>query len=96
MHSPFIQVISIAPIQVHHYSDALQTQHGCCVRVSSRSATGNWEWKTIPRSLRGGYRAGFEPTKGIYSANAPLLPITYVHCSFSLNKSSFSNLFVLA
>jgi len=48
-----IQAISIAPLQVHHYSEALPTQHGYCVRVSRWSATGNCEWRTCTRSLRG-------------------------------------------
>jgi len=39
--------ISIAPPQVHYYSEALPTQHGYCVG----SATDNYEY---PRSLRGG------------------------------------------
>ena len=30
----FIQTISIAPLQVQYYSEALPTQHGCCVGVS--------------------------------------------------------------
>ena len=30
----FIQAISIAPPQVHYYSEALLTQHGYCVGVS--------------------------------------------------------------
>jgi len=46
--------ISIAPLQVLYYSEALQTQNGYCVGVSRRSATGNCEWRTCPRSLRGG------------------------------------------
>ena len=54
----FIQATSITPrIQVHNYSEALPTvptQHGYCVGVSRRSATGNWEWRTCQRSLRGG------------------------------------------
>src|SRR6218665_3383397 len=37
----FIQVISIAPLQVHCYSEAVPTQHGYCVGVSRRSAKGN-------------------------------------------------------
>jgi len=49
----FIQAISIAPLQVCYYSEALQTQHGYCARVSCWSATGNCELKTCPRSLRG-------------------------------------------
>jgi len=35
----FIQVISIAHLQVHYYVEALPTQHGYCVEVSRRSAT---------------------------------------------------------
>ena len=50
----FIQAISIAPLQVRYYSEALLTQHGYRVGVSSRSATGNCEWRTCPRSLHGG------------------------------------------
>jgi len=41
-------------LQVQHYSEALPTQHECCVGVSRRSATDNCERKTCPRSLRGG------------------------------------------
>src|SRR6218665_1842349 len=50
----FIQTISIAPLQVHYYSEALPTQHGYCAGVSRRSTTGNCELRTCPRSLRGG------------------------------------------
>src|SRR6218665_1312455 len=46
--------ISIAPLQVHCYSEVLPTQHGYCVRVSRQSATWNCEVRTCPRSLRGG------------------------------------------
>ena len=75
--SSFIRTISIAPLQVHFYSEALPTQHGYCAGVSHRSATGNCELRTYPRSLhiRGGYRAKVEPTtlrlKAIDSTNAP-------------------------
>src|SRR6218665_1258283 len=47
----FIQIISIAPLQVHVYSEALPTQHGYCAGVSRRSATGNC-------GLQHGYCAG--------------------------------------
>ena len=50
----FIQAISMVPLQVHYYSEALPAQHGYCVVVSCRSATGNCKWKTCPRSLYGG------------------------------------------
>jgi len=45
---------SIAFLQVHFYSEALPTQHGYCAGVSCRSAIGNCELRTWPRSLRGG------------------------------------------
>jgi len=47
-----IQAISITPLQVY-YSEALQTQHGYCVGVSRRRATGNCEWRTCPGFLLG-------------------------------------------
>jgi len=46
--------ISIAPLQVHYYSEALPTQFRYCVGVSRRSATGKCKWRTFPRSLCGG------------------------------------------
>jgi len=49
----FIHTISIAPLQVHYYSEALPTQHGYCAGVSRRSATGNCDIRTCPKSLRG-------------------------------------------
>ena len=39
----FILDISISPLQVHYYSEALPTQHGYFVGVSHQSATGNCE-----------------------------------------------------
>ena len=39
----FIPAISLAPLPVHYYSEALPTQHGCCVGVSRRSTTGKCE-----------------------------------------------------
>src|SRR6218665_1743817 len=39
----FIQAISIAPLQINYYSEALQTLQGHCVGISRRSATGNCE-----------------------------------------------------
>src|SRR6218665_652780 len=50
----FIQTNSIAPLQVHYYSEALPTQHRYCAGISRLSATGNCEGRTCPRSLRGG------------------------------------------
>ena len=51
----FIMAISIAPLQVRYYWEVLPTQHGYCAGVSHRSTTGNYELRTCPRSLRGGY-----------------------------------------
>ena len=58
----FIQTISIASLQVCYYSEALPTQQGYCAGVSRRSAAGNCDLRTCPRSLR---------LKGIDSTNAP-------------------------
>ena len=77
----FIHTISIAPFQVHYYSEALPTQNGYYAGISRRSATGNWEWRTCPRSLYVVARAGVEPmtlrTKGVDSTNAPHTPHAY-------------------
>src|SRR6218665_1225896 len=73
----FILAISIAPLQVHYYSEALLTQHGYCVGVSRQSATSNCELRTCPRSLHGG-KSRFKPTTlrstGIDSTNEPPRP----------------------
>jgi len=71
----FIPNISIAPLQVHHYSAALPTQHGYCAGVSCQSATGNGEWRIFPRSLRGGWSR----MKGTESTNEPPRP-THIWC----------------
>ena len=74
LHHSFIHSISIAPFQVHYYSEVLPKQHGYCVRVSHRSATGNCEWRIVQGSYVAA-RAGFEPTtlqmKGDESSNEP-------------------------
>jgi len=54
VNNSFFPDISIAPLQVHYYSEVLPTQHRYCVTVSRRSATGNCEWRTCPKSLLGG------------------------------------------
>src|SRR6218665_1773813 len=80
----FSHAISIAPLQVCHYSEALPTQHGYCAGVSRRSATGNCELRTCPRSVYVTARAGVEATtirlKAIDSTNAPSRPAIY-NCS---------------
>jgi len=46
----FIQTISIAPLQVQYYSEALPKQHGYCAGVSRRSARSNSELsKNLPK-----------------------------------------------
>jgi len=59
----FIHSISIAPLQVHHYSEALQTQRESCAGVSSRSSEAP-QATASDRLAQGPYvaaRAGFEP-----------------------------------
>ena len=53
IHSFVRSTISIAPLQVHYYSEVLLTQHGYCAGILRQSATGNCEWRTCPRSLHG-------------------------------------------
>ena len=73
----FIHAISIAPLQVHYYSEALPTQHGYCVGVSREAPQA-----TASEGLaQGPYvvdRAGFELAtlrrKGAKSTNAPPHP----------------------
>jgi len=69
--------VSLAPLQVHYYSDALPTQHGYCVGASRRRTTGNCEWRTCPRFLLGGQsgnRTAILRTKGAESTNGPPRP----------------------
>jgi len=54
---PFILDISITPLQVHYYySEALPTTAliDTASELTCRSAIRNCEWRTCPRSLRGG------------------------------------------
>src|SRR6218665_3299549 len=48
IHSGHFYSTSSSPL---YYSGALPTQHGYCAGVSRRSATGNCELRTCPRSL---------------------------------------------
>ena len=83
----FIQAISIAPLQVHYYIEALLTKHGYCAGNSCLSATGNCEWR-IAQGPFVAARAGVEPmtlrTKGVDSTNAPHTP-HIMAVSYSLN-----------
>ena|SRR6218665_582638 len=73
----FIPTISIAPLQVHFYSEVLSTQHRYCAGVSRRAPQA-----TVCSGLaQGPYvaaRAGVETTtlrlKAINSTNAPPCP----------------------
>src|SRR6218665_1808829 len=72
----FIQAFSLAPLQVHYYSKALQTQHGYYVSEFHAEAP----QATVSEGLaKGPYvaaRVGFEPTtirmKGVESNNETL------------------------
>ena len=62
----FTQANSKTPLQVHNTTQR-RSRHSTdtvwlCVGVSSRSATGNYKWRTCPRFLYVASRAGFEPT----------------------------------
>src|SRR6218665_809516 len=83
LHS-FIPGISIAPLQVLYYSEALPTTaHGYCIGVSRRSAQA-----TVGKRLaQGPYvtaRAGVEPTtlrlKVVDSTKAPSRPTILFNC----------------
>ena len=77
IHSFIHSAISIAPLQVLYYSEALPTQHGYCIGVSRRSAQA-----TVGKGLaQGPYmaaRAGVKPTtlrlKAVDSTKAPPCP----------------------
>src|SRR6218665_3957199 len=45
----FIQTISIVPLQVHCYSEALLTQHGYCVGVSTPKCHRQLRIKDLPK-----------------------------------------------
>ena len=51
----FILAISIAPLQVHYYSEVLTTTARILYRSFTPKCTGNCKQRTCPRSLRGGY-----------------------------------------
>ena len=73
----FIQAISIAPLQVHYYSEVLPTQHEYCVGVSCRSAQAI-ESEGLAQGSYVAATLGFEPTtlwmKGNESNNVPPRP----------------------
>src|SRR6218665_2328747 len=82
----FIQAISIAPLQVHYYSEVLPTQHGYGVGVHAEAPQ-----VTASKGLaQGSYmavRVGVEPTTlwtiGVDSTNEPPRPTFCVHRFFS-------------
>jgi len=61
-------------LQVHYYTEALPTRYGYCVGVSHWRATGNCEWRTCPRSLRGLSWIRTLSTKGVDSTSGPSHP----------------------
>src|SRR6218665_4123919 len=75
----FIPAISIAPIQVLYYSEALPTQQGYCAGVSRRSVQAT-AGKGLAQDPDVAARAGVEPTilrlKVIFSTKAPPRPTT--------------------
>jgi len=69
----FIQAISIAPLQVHHYSEALPTQHGHCrsfmpkrlrqLRVKDLPKVPTWRLKRDLNSKPLGWKASNQPMR---------------------------------
>src|SRR6218665_1414517 len=91
------RTISIAPLEVHYYSEALPTQHEYCSGVSHRSATSNYKLRTCPMSLYVTARAGFETMTLqltiIDPTNAPPCPTAftiYYGLIFKLFKQNLS------
>ena len=83
----FIHAISIAPLQVHYYSEALPTQHGYCFGISRRSATGNLRLKDLPNVPTWRLERESNPSKGVDSANAPHTPHVH-HVPYNRSASS--------
>ena len=76
----------LAPLQFHFYSEALTTQHGYCAGVSRRSALGNCELRTCPRSLRGDF-------SGIRTHDPPVERRPLYQCAATSHfKKKMSNL----
>jgi len=84
----FTQAIhSKVSLQVHYYTEALPTQHGYCVRVSRRSATGNSTWRTcLPKVPT--WRLEQDSYLQPVGRNAPNLPrptrVVVAHTHFTL------------
>ena len=57
----FITDVSIAPLQVHYYSEALPTQHGYCVGVNTPKALQATTSEGLAQGPYGVARVGFEP-----------------------------------
>src|SRR6218665_1547189 len=96
----FIQTISIAPLQVNYYSEALPTQHEYtyCAGVSRRSATGNCELRTCPRPLRGAYDPSDESCQLNQYATHPTWIVSSMQLLlgklFYYSSSYFNNVFL--
>ena len=86
----FIPAISIAPLQVLYYSEALPTTaripDGYCIGVSRRSAQAT-AGKELTQGPYKAARAGVEPStlrlKAIDSTKAPPCSLLYLHFMFS-------------
>jgi len=69
-----IQAISIAPLQVHYYSETLSTQHGYCFEVHAKAPQAIAS-EVLAQGTYVAARAGYEPmtlwTKGDESMKPP-------------------------
>ena len=79
----FIQAISIAPLQVHYYSEVLPTQHEYCVGATQATAS-----EGLAQGPYVAARAGFEAvtlwTKVAESTNEPAHPTSVLRASYKL------------
>src|SRR6218665_3331726 len=75
----FIQTISIAPLQVHYYPEALSTQHEYCVGISRQSVTDNLRVKDLPRVRE---RVSNPRPSG---QRAPTLPMSHQAPDYAIN-----------
>jgi len=77
----FIQAISIAPLQVYYYSEALPAQHGYCVGVSRWSATGNTHTCVYINHIMYNMQQFWNIALGsCYAANVHLTGVWCIHC----------------
>ena len=71
----FIQAISIAPLQVHYYSEVLRTQHRCWVRVNTPKRKRQLRVKDLPKVPT--WRLERDSNSWPFGRKAPNLPMRH-------------------